>query len=162
MPHETVLIIEDDPAMLEGLEGNFEFEGYTVGTASDGEEGLNAALEGRPDLIVLDIMLPKINGYEVCRLVRREGLDVPIIMLTAKGQESDIVLGLELGAEAADLRQDRARRRIPIRRGARRKQRLTIHPGNCLLRQIGPLGIFRATRLLRSGYNTLRGRQGDA
>lgn len=99
MPHETVLIIEDDPAMLEGLEGNFEFEGYTVGTASDGEEGLNAALEGRPDLIVLDIMLPKINGYEVCRLVRREGLDVPIIMLTAKGQESDIVLGLELGAD---------------------------------------------------------------
>jgi len=99
MPDETVLIIEDDPPMLEGLKGNFEFEGYTVVTASDGEEGLNAALEGRPDLIVLDVMLPKINGYEVCRLVRRQGLDVPIIMLTAKGQESDIVLGLELGAD---------------------------------------------------------------
>jgi len=99
MPDETVLIIEDDAAMLEGLQGNFEFEGYTVRTASDGEEGLTAALDARPDLIVLDIMLPKINGYEVCRLVRREGLEMPIVMLTAKGQESDIVLGLELGAD---------------------------------------------------------------
>jgi len=99
MPDETVLIVEDDPSMLEGLRDNFAFEGYVVLTAADGEAGLNAALEARPDLIVLDIMLPKINGYEVCRLVRREGLDVPIVMLTAKGQESDIVLGLELGAD---------------------------------------------------------------
>ncbi len=99
MPDETVLIIEDDPAMLEGLKGNFEFEGYSVVTASDGEAGLKAALDGRPDLIVLDIMLPVINGYEVCRLLRNAGLDVPVIMLTAKGQEADIVLGLELGAD---------------------------------------------------------------
>ena len=99
MADETILIVEDDASMLEGLHDNFEFEGYRVITAADGEAGLNAALEARPDLIVLDIMLPKINGYEVCRLIRREGLDVPIIMLTAKGQESDIVLGLELGAD---------------------------------------------------------------
>jgi DNA-binding response OmpR family regulator len=99
MPDETVLIVEDDPSMLEGLKGNFAFEGYSVITAADGKAGLTAALEARPDLIVLDIMLPKINGYEVCRLIRKEGLDVPIIMLTAKGQESDIVLGLELGAD---------------------------------------------------------------
>jgi DNA-binding response OmpR family regulator len=96
---ETVLIVEDDPTLLLGLKDNFEFKGYKVLTASDGEKGLNAALNGRPDLIVLDIMLPKINGYEICRLIREQKLDMPIIMLTAKGEESDIVLGLNLGAD---------------------------------------------------------------
>ncbi|MBN1764913.1 MAG: response regulator transcription factor [Sedimentisphaerales bacterium] len=96
---ETILIVEDDAAMLRGLKDNFEYEGYTVITAEEGEEGLNAALDGHPDLILLDIMLPKINGYEICRLIRKEKLDMPIIMLTAKGQESDIVLGLNLGAD---------------------------------------------------------------
>jgi DNA-binding response OmpR family regulator len=96
---DTVLIIEDDPAMLRGLKDNFEQRGFTVLTAADGEKGLEAALEAVPDLIVLDIMLPKINGYEICRLVRQEKLTMPIIMLTAKGEESDIVLGLNLGAD---------------------------------------------------------------
>ena len=96
---ETILIVEDDPTMLRGLKDNFEFKGYRVLTAADGEEGLNAALNEKPDLIILDIMLPKINGYEVCRLIRKEELEMPIIMLTAKGEESDIVLGLNLGAD---------------------------------------------------------------
>jgi DNA-binding response OmpR family regulator len=96
---ETILIVEDDPTMLRGLRDNFEFKGYRVLTAPDGEEGLNAALNEKPDLIILDIMLPRINGYEVCRLIRKEELDMPIIMLTAKGEESDIVLGLNLGAD---------------------------------------------------------------
>jgi two-component system KDP operon response regulator KdpE len=96
---ETILIIEDDAAMLRGLKDNFEYQGYGVLTAADGEEGLNAALDKKPDLILLDIMLPKINGYEICRLIRQEKLDMPIIMLTAKGEESDIVLGLNLGAD---------------------------------------------------------------
>lgn len=96
---ETVLIIEDDPTMLRGLKDNFEFKGYKVLTASDGEKGLEAALNAKPDLILLDIMLPKINGYEICRLIREQKLDMPIIMLTAKGEESDIVLGLNLGAD---------------------------------------------------------------
>ena len=96
---ETVLIIEDDPTMLRGLEDNFTFAGYNVITTSDGEAGLNAALDANPDLIILDIMLPKINGYEICRLIRKENLDMPIIMLTAKGEESDIILGLNLGAD---------------------------------------------------------------
>ena len=96
---ETILIIEDDTTMLRGLKDNFEFKGYRVLAAADGEEGLEAALGQKPDLIVLDIMLPKINGYEVCRLIRKEDLDMPIIMLTAKGEESDIVLGLNLGAD---------------------------------------------------------------
>ncbi len=96
---ETILIIEDDATMLRGLKDNFEFKGYRVITAVDGEQGLSAALNVKPDLIILDIMLPKINGYEICRLVRKENLDMPIIMLTAKGEESDIVLGLNLGAD---------------------------------------------------------------
>ena len=96
---ETVLIIEDDAAMMRGLQDNFEYAGYHVLIAADGETGLNAALDARPDLIILDIMLPKINGYEICRLIRKENLDMPIIMLTAKGEESDIILGLNLGAD---------------------------------------------------------------
>src|SRR4030065_2234640 len=85
--------------MLRGLKDNCEFKGYRVLTAADGEAGLNAALDKKPDLILLDIMLPKINGYEVCRLIRQEKLEMPIIMLTAKGEESDIILGLNLGAD---------------------------------------------------------------
>ena len=96
---ETVLIIEDDSSMLRGLKDNFKYAGYHVITAADGEAGLNAALDAKPDLIILDIMLPRINGYEICRLIRNENLDMPIIMLTAKGEESDIILGLNLGAD---------------------------------------------------------------
>jgi DNA-binding response OmpR family regulator len=96
---ETVLIVEDDPAMLTGLKDNFSYKGYKVVTANDGEKGLDAALNANPDLIILDIMLPKINGYEICRLIRQEGLEMPIIMLTAKGEESDAVLGLNIGAD---------------------------------------------------------------
>jgi len=99
MAGEKVLIIEDDPAMLRGLKDNFAFDGYQVLTAADGDKGLGMALNARPALIILDIMLPSVNGYEICRLIRKEGLDMPIIMLTAKGQESDIVLGLNLGAD---------------------------------------------------------------
>jgi DNA-binding response OmpR family regulator len=99
MDPDKVLIIEDDPAMLRALKDNFAFEGYKVLTAADGDKGLGMALNARPDLIILDIMLPSVNGYEICRLIRKEKLDMPIIMLTAKGQESDIVLGLNLGAD---------------------------------------------------------------
>jgi len=99
MPNEAILIIKDNPAMLRGLKDNFVFKGYHVKTAKDGESGLNEALNSKPDLIILDIMLPGINGYEICRLIRGEGLNMPIIILTAKGQESDIILGLNLGAD---------------------------------------------------------------
>ena len=99
MAAETVLIIEDDPTMLLVLRDNFEYSGFAVLTADDGEQGLQMALGRTVELIVLDIMLPGINGYEICRRVRQQGIDAPIIMLTAKGQESDIVLGLNLGAD---------------------------------------------------------------
>ena len=99
MHKAAVLIIEDDPAMLRGLKDNFEAQGCHVQIARDGKAGLSAALAQPPDLLVLDIMLPKMNGYEICRAVRARQLDMPIIMLTAKGQEEDIVRGLELGAD---------------------------------------------------------------
>ena len=95
----TILIIEDDFALLRGLTDNFSGHGYEVRTATDGKSGLTAALENPPDVILLDIMLPQMNGYEVCRQLRQQQLEVPIVMLTAKGQESEIVEGLELGAD---------------------------------------------------------------
>lgn len=94
-----ILIIEDDPVLLRGLKDNFEFEGCRVHTAADGQSGLDRALELHPDLIVLDVMLPLVNGYEVLRSLREQKLDAPVIMLTAKGHESDVVLGLKLGAD---------------------------------------------------------------
>jgi len=99
MTPAKILIIEDDPTILRVVKDNFTTRGYRVQTARNGEEGLDAALNGRPDLILLDIMLPKINGFEICRAVRAEKLEMPILMLTAKGQEEDIVRGLELGAD---------------------------------------------------------------
>jgi DNA-binding response OmpR family regulator len=94
-----ILIIEDDPTLLRGLKDNFASNGYQVETAADGDMGLERAMSGQHDLILLDIMLPRVNGYEICRAVRESGKDVPIIMLTAKGQEEDIILGLNLGAD---------------------------------------------------------------
>jgi DNA-binding response OmpR family regulator len=95
----SVLIIEDDPTLLRGLKDNFEFEGCRVHTATDGQHGLDRALELRPDLIVLDVMLPRVNGYEICRSLREQKFEGPILILTAKGQETDVVLGLKLGAD---------------------------------------------------------------
>jgi len=96
---KTILIVEDDPALMRGLVDNFSQQGYEVRSATDGKSGLVEALENPPDLILLDIMLPKMNGYEVCRQLRQQQLEVPIVMLTAKGQESEVVEGLELGAD---------------------------------------------------------------
>lgn len=94
-----VLIVEDDLALRRGLVDNFADLGYEVLAAADGEEGLERALSDGPDVLILDIMLPGVNGYEICQTVRREGLEYPIIMLTARGQEQDVVRGLELGAD---------------------------------------------------------------
>jgi DNA-binding response OmpR family regulator len=94
-----ILIVEDEPALMLGLKDAFEDLGFVVLCANDGQKGLALAMDGRPDLILLDIMLPKVNGYEICRVLRGQGLDTPIIMLTAKGQEEDIILGLNLGAD---------------------------------------------------------------
>jgi DNA-binding response OmpR family regulator len=99
MTQKSLLIVEDDPALMRGLKDNFEAQGYRVRTAMDGQKGLEALLKEPPDLLLLDLMLPKLNGYEICQAARSRQLDMPIIMLTAKGQEEDIVRGLELGAD---------------------------------------------------------------
>ncbi len=94
-----ILIVEDDPAILRGLTDNLKLESYEVLTATDGEAGYRLIGERKPDLIILDLMLPKLSGYEVCRKVRGEGGTTPILMLTARGEEGDRVLGLDLGAD---------------------------------------------------------------
>jgi len=94
-----VLIVEDDDSMVAALRDGFEYEGYTVALARDGAAGLRLAAEAKPDVIILDVMLPKMSGLDVCRDIRKEGNTVPIIMLTARGQEIDKVLGLKLGAD---------------------------------------------------------------
>lgn len=96
---KKILIAEDDPGIQLSLKDEFESEGYQVFTADDGEKGLIMIKEQKPDLIILDIMLPELDGYEVCKKLRREGDNTPIIMLTVKDQEIDKVLGLELGAD---------------------------------------------------------------
>jgi len=94
-----ILIVEDEPNMRLGLKDNLEFEGYEVDLTEDGETGLKKISEGNFSLVLLDVMLPKMSGYDVCKAVRESGNKVPIILLTAKGEEIDKVLGLEFGAD---------------------------------------------------------------
>jgi len=94
-----ILIVEDEPNMVAGLRDNFEYEGYEVITAGDGAEGLGRALKELPDLVVLDVMMPKMSGLDVCQQLKAKRPALPIIMLTARGQEVDKVVGLELGAD---------------------------------------------------------------
>ena len=96
---KTVLIVEDEKSIADIVRFNLEKEGYAVMTAYDGEAGLNAAMEGKPDLILLDVMLPKMIGFDVCRILREKGDNVPVIILTAREEEADKVLGLEIGAD---------------------------------------------------------------
>ncbi len=124
-----ILVVEDEPDMVLGLKDNFEFEGYEVITASDGASGLERARTHKPDLVILDIMLPKLSGLEVCKLLRTEGFSMPILMLTARGQEIDKVVGLELGADdyvtkPFSIREVLARVRAILRRTEGAKKRI--------------------------------------
>lgn len=121
MDAHRILIIEDEPDLLRGLEMNLTAEGFEVSTASRGDTGVEKALRERPDLILLDIMLPGMNGLDVCRELRRKGFDAPIIMLTAKAEEVDRVVGLEIGADdyvtkPFGIRELLARIRVRLRR----------------------------------------------
>jgi two-component system alkaline phosphatase synthesis response regulator PhoP len=123
-PKRRVLVIEDDPSIALGLRINLESEGYDVLSAEDGEAGLTLARENQPDLVILDVMLPKLNGFQVLQTVRREGLMMPIIVLSARTGEMDKVTGLELGAEdyvakPFSLAELLARVRAALRRGPR-------------------------------------------
>lgn len=94
-----ILIIEDEKDMVTGLQFNLEARDYSVIAAYDGESGCKMALEENPDLVILDLMLPKLNGYQVCKILKEKIPEIPIIMLTAKSQKAEIVTGLELGAD---------------------------------------------------------------
>lgn len=94
-----ILIVEDEINMLRGLRDNLEFEGYETDTAEEGQTGLSKILNNQYDLVLLDVMLPHISGFDICKKARSENIDTPIILLTAKGEEIDKILGLELGAD---------------------------------------------------------------
>ncbi len=116
-----ILIVEDEQAMLIGLHDNLEFEGYEVDTASRGDDGLKKILTGGFDLVLLDVMLPGLSGFDVCKKARAAGIDTPVILLTARGEELDKVLGLELGADdyvtkPFSLRELLARIKVILRR----------------------------------------------
>ena len=96
---ERILVIEDDPSILRGLQLNLGMEGYAVRSAVDGETGLQLARSERFDLLVVDLMLPRLSGLEIIRELRRDDPDLPVLILSAKGQESDKVAGLQLGAD---------------------------------------------------------------
>jgi two-component system alkaline phosphatase synthesis response regulator PhoP len=122
-----ILIVDDEPEIVRGLEDNLRFEGYETSATTNGAEGLAKATSEAPDLILLDVMMPKMSGWDVCRELRRRGIDVPVIMLTARAEEADRVLGLELGADdyvtkPFSLRELLARVRAVLRRpGPRQK-----------------------------------------
>lgn len=96
---KRVLIVEDDKAILRGLVDSFEAEHFEVETSSDGEQGFSIAKKNKSDMIILDVMLPGMNGFEICQQLRSAGVKTPILMLTGKGEEIDKVMGLELGAD---------------------------------------------------------------
>src|SRR5918993_1545474 len=119
-----ILIVEDEPAMVAGLRDNFEYEGYEVISADDGVTGLERALADSPDLVVLDVMMPRMSGLDVCKQLKAKRPAMPIIMLTARGQEIDKVVGLELGADdyvtkPFSIRELMARVRTVLRRAER-------------------------------------------
>jgi DNA-binding response OmpR family regulator len=121
-----ILIVDDEPAIVRGLEDNLRFEGYQTLTATSGQEGLARALGEAPDLVLLDVMMPTVSGWDVCRELRQRGVDVPVIMLTARGEEVDRVRGLELGADdyvtkPFSLRELLARVRAVLRRPGPRR-----------------------------------------
>ncbi len=152
---KTVLIVEDEKSIVDIVRFNLEKEGYGVLTAYNGEDGLAKAMEKKPDLVLLDLMLPRMNGFEVCRLMRERGNRVPVIILTAREEEADKVQGLELGADdyitkPFSMRELMARVKANIRRTAMQSAGssagavitgggLTIHPENYQVYKRGKL-----------------------
>ncbi len=123
----TILIVEDEPNMRLGLKDNLEFEGYSVDLAEDGAEGLEKILKKTYDLIIMDVMMPRMSGLDACRKAREAGVESPILLLTAKSEEVDKVIGLELGADdyvtkPFGLRELLARIKAILRRGALKKE----------------------------------------
>ena len=134
---DRILIAEDDPAILAGLSDILKLEGFEVLEAFDGREALELYISGRPDLVLLDVMMPEMNGYDVCRAIRRADEHTPIVMLTAKGEEVDKVVGLELGADdyivkPFGIAELTARVRSALRRAGRGKIQTGARNGSAL------------------------------
>lgn len=152
---KKILLVDDDPTLVEGLSYSLKREGYEVAVAADGLRALECVREEQPDLVILDIMLPQLDGFEVCRILRAAGAKVPILMLTAKTEEVDKVVGLELGADdyltkPFGLRELVARIRALLRRAQRLKeaaQEEVFHYGD--------LGINVSSRTVRRGNSLL-------
>jgi len=147
----TILVVEDDPSITMGLEMNLAAEGYRVLVAHDGEEGLERAREDGIDLVILDVMLPRLNGFEVLRALRRSGHAVPVLMLSARGAEIDKVMGLELGAEDYVTKPFGVAELMARVRAVLRRDQKGRHEREAVFRA-GALEIDRATReVTRSG-----------
>jgi DNA-binding response OmpR family regulator len=141
-----ILVVEDDPAIRLGLQRSLAYEGFAVEVAKDGEEAIERAFDEKPDLIVLDLMLPKLNGFEVCRTVRKHDPAVPILVLSAKGDESDKVLGLNLGADDYVTKPFSIRELTARIKAALRRRRASS--GDVDVFQEGPLKVdFEGCRL---------------
>jgi two-component system OmpR family response regulator len=142
MPDNKILVVEDDPNLLETLKYNLRKEGYEVANASDGEQAIEVARKEKPDLIVLDIMLPKISGFEVCRILRKE-MTVPILMLTAKVDETDKIVGLEIGADDYMTKPFSMREFVARVRAVLRRTKIAAAPpaGEAALIKIGDLDM---------------------
>jgi two-component system alkaline phosphatase synthesis response regulator PhoP len=158
-----VLIVDDEPAMVRGLEDNLRFEGYQTIAARDGRHGLALALSEAPDLILLDVMMPGMSGWDVCRELRARGVDVPVIMLTARGDEADRVQGLELGADdyvakPFALRELMARVRAVLRRPGPRQKFEQFAFGDVRIHLRGRQVFVRGeeVRLTRKEFDLLR------
>jgi DNA-binding response OmpR family regulator len=151
-----ILIVEDDRNLLDTLKYNLHKEGYEVVAAADGAEALDIARQAKPDLVILDIMLPKISGFEVCRILRKE-MTVPIMMLTAKAEEMDKIVGLEIGADdymtkPFSLRELLARVRAMLRRA----HMFEAPPeGEKELLQVGDIEINSARHQVSKGAKVL-------
>ncbi len=145
MTGEKILVVEDEQNILEAIKYSMHTEGFEVYGAEDGEKGLEMAREISPDLVILDVMLPKLDGFEVCRILRRD-MDIPVFMLTAKAEEIDRVVGLEIGADdyitkPFSMRELLARVRNALRRSSRSGLgRDNSYSGNAVI-QVGNLKI---------------------
>ena len=157
MDNTRILIIEDDPTLLRVLRDSFEKQKVRIASASDGERGLQIAIDQEFDLIILDVMLPLVNGYEICRHLRSENDKTPIIFLTAKSEESDILLGLGLGADdylgkPFSIRELMARVEAILRRSVSSGENVDNGAANSFL--FGEFELDRFSHKLRKGDGT--------
>ncbi len=159
----SILIVDDEPEMVRGLQDNLRFEGYQTIAAANGQDGLRMALQSSPDLILLDVMMPQMSGWDVLRALRQKGIDVPVILLTARGEEVDRVLGLELGADdyvtkPFSLRELLARVRAVLRRPGPRQKGEVLAFGDVRL-HLRARQAFKAgkeVKLTRKEFDLLR------